>query len=291
MGIFRKKLVKLAVIQMKVFNEKHLNLECAFRFINEAIEQGARIICLPQAFATGISWIDLKNTAEEIPEGNLFRLLQKKADAAGIYIAAGILEKDEEDIFDSAILLNPEGKLLGKYRRRFLWEGEIDFISRGKESKCICTPMGKIGFIIGYDINFPEACREYFKQQVDLLICVATIFDDFSYPTEYICRVRAMENHCYFAFASGLGEHELANKKYMGRSLIACDPIFLLKQVHGCQTPDRDILCKAEKNEGILIQELLLEELKKFRKGIPHYKDLDVTLKNESCEKKSCLQG
>lgn len=283
MGIFRKELIKLSVIQMNIIqDEKELNIKRAQELIDEALRQEAKIVCLPEAFATGINWMSLRNMAEEIPDGNITKRLSKQAKDAEVYIIAGILEKEGSDIYDTAILLDSNGAFLGKHRRRFLWNGERGFISPGQESsKCIPTPMGKIGLLIGYEINFPEACREYFREQVDLLVCVATIFEDFSYPTEHLCRARAMENHCYFVFASGLGEHQLANKRFMGKSLIACDPMFLINQGFQADILSIDILSQAEKNEGILIQTLLLEDLIKSKKKIPQYHDLEAALNIE----------
>lgn len=289
MGIFKRKSVKVAVIQTHlVLNEKEDNIRNALCLVDKAIAQGAKLICLPEVFASGINFMNVREMAEPIPEGPATNLLSEKAKSNQIYIVAGVLEKDSSgDIYDSAILLCPDGKLLGKYRRWFLWHGERNYISQGKAGHCIQTEIGKIGLLVGYDISFPEACRQYFEEQVDILICVATIFEELSYATQQLCRSRAVENHCYFIFASGLGEHPLANRYYMGNSMITCDPYFLVKQLRTKQTPDMEIVAKADKQEVILTQELFLEDLVKSRKEMPFHQDFKETIANSQKGNKS----
>jgi len=279
MGLFKRKSIKISIIQMNILqDDKDVNLTTASRLIDECAFQGTGIIVLPQAFATSINLPSLHQMAEPVPDGKIISFLSKKAVTHKTYIIAGILEKEDSNVYDSAVVISPDGQLIGKYRRWFLWGMEKDFMAPGKPGKCIHTELGKIGLLLGYDIGFPEACRSYFKEKVDILICMAAIFEDISYPMEYLCRARTMENHCYFVFASGLGYHMFGNTYYMGKSLIACDPLFLVFELKQKAEPNFDIIGQLGKKEGILTRELFIEDLKKRVDKTPQYQDLEYAM-------------
>lgn len=279
MSIFKRKTNKIAIVQSIVIqDDRGQNITSAMNLVDKAAEQGAEIICLTEAFGTGINWLNLKEMAESVPEGPITGQLQEKAKQHKIHLIAGILEKDGNDIFDTAVIIDPEGTLLGKYRRWFLWTGETNYITPGKPINCIHTNFGKVGLIIGYDINFPETCRRYFQEQVDLIVCLGAIFEEFSSSTVNLCRARATENHCYFVLASALGEHQFANKRFMGNSMVTCDPTFLLKNLKVPMQEDISILARAGREETVLLQDLFIDDMAQSRKGIPHYQDLSAAI-------------
>lgn len=72
------------------------------------------------------------------------------------YLVLACLERTEgERKHHSALLLSPEGQLLGKYRKshRVAWDDEIEL---GNDLPVLPTPFGKIGLTIGSDFYFPE---------------------------------------------------------------------------------------------------------------------------------------
>lgn len=275
-SLFNKKALAVTVIQMLIELEQcAANLARAEKLIDEAAVAGARLIVLPEAFATGVNLTNLKKSAAPLSENKTVSFLCKKAVQHQVYIVAGVLEREQSDIYDSAVLISPAGGLLGKYRRWFLWDREKEFLSAGACGSCITTPIGKIGLLIGYDIYFPEACRQYFKEKVDVLICVANLFEDYSLLLEDLCKVRAMENHCYFVLANCLGCQILINKHYAGRSLVACDPTFLRDGLGLKPTSNFGLLGQVKAGEGLLPAKLYLDYLSKNRKEVPQYDDFD----------------
>jgi len=280
MNLFMKLPLRIAVAQMNILqSNKEWNLQQARKFIEQAASDGVELVCLPEAFATGVNFMDLHKMAEGIPDGVIFHTLVDLATINKIHIVAGIVEKDEHGrIFDSAVIISDKGALLGKYQRRFLWTGENNYFSQGMPMYCINSNIGRIGLLVGYDIFFPEACHNYFLDDVDLLICVANVFEELSNSAQQLCRARSIENHCYFIFTSGIGEHNLINKKYMGVSMITCDPYYITKQLKRKQSIDMDILCKAGTSEVLLSRDIYIEEMKKYKKKVPFLSDLKSAL-------------
>jgi predicted amidohydrolase len=268
-----------AVVQMRILpQQKERNLETAARFIEAAAGQGARLVVLPQAFATGINLTDLHHTAEPIPAGATSVFLAAQAARYGIHLVAGILEKSGADIYDAAVVLSPEGRLLGKYRRWFLWGMEKDFLATGTPGECVQTDFGKVGLLLGYDLYFPEACLNYFRGRVDALICLANIYTDLSAAVAPLCRARAIENHCYFILVGGLGFHEIANSHFMGGSLVACDPLFRKFVLKDPEQEDFDLLARAGGRETVLLENLYLRDLQAYKGKMPQFEDYEFAL-------------
>lgn len=279
MGFFRKKATKAAVVQMRILPlERERNLETAAQGIGKGAGQGARLVVLPQAFSTGINLTDLHQSAEPIPEGPASAFLAAQAAQHGVHLVGGILEKQGADIYDTAVVMSPAGRLLGKYRRWFLWGMEKDFLAAGAPGEVMETDFGKVGLLLGYDLYFPEACRNYFQSRADLLICLANVYKDLGSAITPLCRARAIENHCYFILGGGLGYHEIANSHYRGGSLVACDPLFrkfVLKEPEG---DDYDLLCEAAEEETILLERLYLGDLRAHRRKAPQFEDYEFAL-------------
>jgi predicted amidohydrolase len=276
MRLFKRDTERVAVVQMPIIHsDREENLRTAKQLIDEAARNCAGLICLPQAFATGINLPDLRDQAEPIPSGPTTQFLVESATRAGAYVVAGVLEKDGRDIYDSVVLIDPAGQLCGKYRRWFLWQREKDFITPGKPVGCVQTNMGRIGLIAGYDINFPESCRHYFRERVDIIICAANILSDIAFPVQSFCRARAAENHCYLIFCSSLGEHPYARSRYMGKSMVTCDPLFLVYEVEQESSSGAEVVCQADDREQVLLADLFIYDITRRKGKVPEYKDFE----------------
>src|SRR5262245_22295472 len=93
------------------------NLSRATELIKQAAKQGAQIVLLPEALPFG--WMDpsAKKQAESIPEGEQFALFSNLAADHGVYLCSGLVERAENRIFNSAVLLSPQGELLLHHRK------------------------------------------------------------------------------------------------------------------------------------------------------------------------------
>jgi predicted amidohydrolase len=81
-----------------------------------------------------------------------------------------VLLNDNGKMVNSAVVIGPEGSVLGQYRKTHIAPGECDHFGAGDEIKPIATPYGKLGLLICYDVNFPEITRCHELQGAEILL-------------------------------------------------------------------------------------------------------------------------
>ena len=159
--------------------------------IAEAAKQKADLIVLPETltyFGTGLKYADC---AEPVP-GPSTEYFGKLALWHNTYIVAGLLERDKHLVYNVAVLLGPDGKIVGKYRKVALPRGEIEGgIMPGKDYPVFNTRFGKVGMMICYDGFFPEVARELSNRGAEVI----------AWPVwgcnPMLGAARACENHTY----------------------------------------------------------------------------------------------
>ena len=159
--------------------------------VADAADQGADLIVLPESltfYGTGRTYVDC---AEAVPgpSTKYFGSLAKKHDT---HIVAGILERDEHLVYNTSVLLGPDGELIGKYRKVTLPRGEIEGgLTPGHEYPVFNTRFGRVGMMICYDGFFPEVARELTKNGAEVI----------AWPVwgcnPMLGAARACENHVY----------------------------------------------------------------------------------------------
>ena len=120
----------------------------------------ADLICLPELInvaGLGLSWEEL---SEPIP-GPTSLNLAEAARSAGSYVAASLLEREGGAIYNTGILLDRSGGLVGKYRKTHLPpnEGFLWGVTPGDEYPVFETDFGRVGYMICYDGHYPEVSR------------------------------------------------------------------------------------------------------------------------------------
>ncbi|MRR36910.1 carbon-nitrogen hydrolase family protein, partial [bacterium] len=101
-------------------------------------------------------------------------------------------EREGELVYNTAVLLGPDGTLVGKYRKVCLPRGEIESgVCPGADYPVFQTPLGKIGMMVCYDGFFPEVARELSNRGAEII----------AWPVwgcnPLLARARACENHVY----------------------------------------------------------------------------------------------
>ena len=127
----------------------------------------------------GASKEEKREKAELLPEGGpITKFLGRKAKQYNTYIIASYDRKDPQGRgrYNSAVLIDRQGKVAGVYDKMFPTIGEMEGgILPGKEAKVFDTDFGRIGAMICFDLNFEELLDEYKRQGVELL-CFLSAF-------------------------------------------------------------------------------------------------------------------
>ena len=160
-------------------------------FIAEAARRKADLVVLPETLTYYNTGLTPAETAEPVP-GPSTQYFAELAKQHGLYIVAGLFEKDAHRVYNVAVLLTPEGKLGGVYRKVTLPDGEASAgVMPGHEYPIFKTRFGALGIMICYDGFFPEVARELAKRGAEVI----------AWPVwgcnPELARARAVENHVY----------------------------------------------------------------------------------------------
>jgi predicted amidohydrolase len=202
-------------------------VEKSLALIAEAAGQGAGLVVLPELANSGYVFQSREEAfalAEEIPAGPTTRQWAEAARAHGLYIAAGIAERAGEVLYNSAVLIGPEGHI-GTFRKMHLWNEENLFFEPGDLGFPVFrTAIGRIGLLICYDGWFPEGFRLLALQGADL-VCIPTNWVPIpgqdpkrEAMANILCMAAAHSNSVFVAAADRIGNER--GQPFIGQSLI-----------------------------------------------------------------------
>lgn len=226
--------VKIAAIQIEpYFHEVDRNLEKAKKYILEACENGAEIIVLPEVFNVGSAGKcrrDVYRVAEEVPGGKTCDMLLSLAKEKGVYIAGSMVEKEGMDLYNTAVLVGPDG-IVGKYRKTHLCSNEFLWYEPGNLGIPVFhTPFGRIALLICMDTYFPETFRIAALQGADLVIVPYASGDygkaygmpeEIHTPLTVLCMAASVSNHFYVVGCNRVGT---CNGLHAGGQTIITNP-------------------------------------------------------------------
>ena len=155
--------------------------------------------------AEDVNWY--KKSPEAIP-GPLTERLQELARKIQKWLIPGsIWELDGGKMYNTALVISPEGKIAAKYRKMFPWLPYEAGTSAGDEFCVFDIPnVGRFGLMICYDMWFPETSRQLAWMGAEVIL-QPTLTPTSDRPLELImARANALFNQCYFVSVNGVGE-------------------------------------------------------------------------------------
>jgi len=180
------------------------------------------ILVFPELCNSGYNFADAEQAwqaSETVTDSPFLDFLRGLCRKSGNYIITGLNERDGDYLYNTAVLLGPDG-LIGKYRKLHLFLNEQDYFQPGN----LGLPVFDLGFcrlgmLICFDWIFPEAWRVLALKGADL-IC---------HPSNLVLpgmaqrgvEVHAMINRTYVILANRTGSE--GDLSFTGRSLVA-DP-------------------------------------------------------------------
>ncbi len=100
-------------------------------------------------------------------------------------------------IYNTALLLGPDGNEIGRYHKTHLYEQDLNY-APGGGFPVFDTPWGKIGLLVCADRRWPEAARALRLGGAELIV-IPTYGMRHEANTCWM-RTRACENECFIAF-------------------------------------------------------------------------------------------
>lgn len=217
--------MKIAAVQMDItLAEPAANVARTLEKLQETSRAGARLTIFPECAVTGYCFDSLeegRRVAEPIPGPSTEKIASACRELT-CYCVTGMLERYGEKVFNTAVLIGPDG-VVGSYRKVHIPYLGIDRFTTYGDRPFEVLRMGElnVGMLICYDVGFPEASRVLALKGADLIILPTNWPPGAECMAQKSIASRAMENSVYFAAVNRIGTER--GFRFIGQSSI-CDP-------------------------------------------------------------------
>ncbi len=252
--------VAIAQVHAELRN-KEKNIEKIEKSAEEAKELGAQLLIFPELFLTGYNIRnDLFRLAEAI-DGEFVERLLKVAEKEDMHIIFGMPEREGEKIFNSAVLLSPDGGRFTYRKLMFPNFGPFEeglYFTPGNELPVFDTELGKIGIEICYDLFYPEITKTYAGKGAEIIVNISGSPSISRALFEKVLLARAIENTSYVLYSNNIGTQ--IGLVFWGGSRIV--------------SPRGEIIAAGDAyEEGMVVADLKKEDLRLARQYRPTFRD------------------
>ncbi len=214
--------VTVATVQFEPkLGEPEDNLVKMSEFVSKiASQQKVDLIIFPELVTSGYELgVRFTEVAQRVP-GPSINLMAQRAAEYGVYIAFGLVtkEKVESVIFNSAVMVGPDGELVGAYNKVHLRGEERMAFREGYRFPVFDTEIGSIGLMLGWDLAFPEVARSMALDGAELICAMANWETQHMDEYRIYLKSRALENAFFVAASNRVGEDVTLN--FGGESMI-----------------------------------------------------------------------
>jgi len=216
--------MKLAIYQCAGhFLNVSANLELLAQTAASASAQGADFLVLPELFLSGYNVGDDIHQVGEAQDGDAIARACTIAKDHKISLLFGYIERGDQQFYNSAALIDETGTLVGNYRKTHLFGPEEQRLFHPGDRWVVQDIAGlRVGVLICYDVEFPEAVRTLALQGAQLIAVPTAIMAPFFPVPNLVVPCRAFENQVFVAYVNRVGdERELS---YFGLSCVV-DPL------------------------------------------------------------------
>lgn len=208
--------VRVGIVQwqMRDYGSREALVRHALHFLDTLADAGAQLVLFPEFFSvpllapagTRSPRAAMEALADDTPP--ILDALAARAVVRGTWVVAGSLPvRDGAQLRNTAFVLAPDGsrhaqdKLHVTPNEHALWG-----IAGGDALLTLDTPLGRLGVLVCYDVEFPEAARVLAARGVDIL-CVPSWTDIRAgfLRVQRCAAARAIEGECYVLLAGSTG--------------------------------------------------------------------------------------
>jgi predicted amidohydrolase len=261
--------MRVGLCQLRAGVDVQDNLAQALTLLDEAANGGANLAALPEFFSYLGPSRQRPHIAEPVPGPTSDRLAEVARQRQMWVLAGGMLEAAGGKVFDSAVLLDPAGEIVARYRKIHLFDVDLPGQAPIRESDTI-TPgsdlvthdLGgwcRVGLSICYDLRFPELYLELTARGADVLLVPAQFQEETGRDHWHaLLRARAIENQCFVVAPAqwgSFGSPDRPRRSY-GHSLVV-DPW------------GRVVTEAPGEGTGVWFADLDLGEVRRVRRALP----------------------
>jgi predicted amidohydrolase len=252
--------MRVANVQLAIADRSK---DATLRHVLALLDQtrGSDLVLLPELWPCGFFAFDRYAAESETVSGPLVTALRTKARELRIHLLTGsFVERDGPDLFNTALLIDPNGEVLARYRKIHLFgykSEERRLLRRGDDVTVVSTPWGRAGFATCYDLRFPELFRRMVDRGAELFLVTSAWPQPREEAWVLLNRARAVENLAFVFACNCAGE--VGGRRYVGRSMIV-DPLGA-------------VLADGGPGESIVTADVDPKQVAELRREFPFLKD------------------
>jgi predicted amidohydrolase len=195
------------------------NLEEMRRQTLAAAGRGGDLIIFPELFISGYNIGDAVRELAEEADGPAGQQVAEFARQAGIAVLYGYPERLGPDLYNSARLVDGNGKPRANYRKTHLYgDYEKNCFRPGDSLVITSIDTIKIGILICYDVEFPEAVRALVSAGAEFIAVPTALMADYCRVANQVVPARAYESEIFVAYVNRCGIE--GDTTYCGRSCL-----------------------------------------------------------------------
>jgi predicted amidohydrolase len=258
--------MKVSLIQMNSKDNKQENIEKAIKFMDEAVNQNTDIICLSEKFLYWGNGRSAENIDSAVIEK--FKEYAKKNNVNIILGSIALKYENTENITNTCFVINRNGEIIHRYDKIYMYTvdrpdlkiDEGNDTVKGNKLGIVEIDGVKIGIGICFDLRYPEYFKALALNGAEIMFLPSSFRKTTgAVAWEVLTKARAIENQAYFCACNQTGG--IAEKERCGNTQII--------------SYDGSIISNIDKDEGIIIADLDIEKLRRFRKEFPILKQIE----------------
>jgi nitrilase len=256
---------RVGLVQMVSTPVVSENLDAARNLVAEAVEQGARLVALPEYFCIlGMRDTDKVSVKEKDGAGPIQDFLAETAKRHGVWLVGGSVPLESADpgkVRNSCLIYDAQGRRVARYDKIHLFGLELGAerfeegrtIEPGSTPCAIDSPFGRIAVSVCYDVRFPELYRALAPMDIILVPSAFTATTGRAH-WEALLRARAIENLAWVLAPAQGGTHPNGRQTY-GHSMVV--------------DPWGKIVAERTTGAGVVVADIDPEFQAKMRKSLP----------------------
>ncbi|MBT7261802.1 MAG: carbon-nitrogen family hydrolase [Desulfobacula sp.] len=249
---------KAGTVQFDVKSgQNETNLDTVLGHLAKLVSKKVTLAVLPEMFSCSFDNESLSK--HSIFTQKILESLSLFAKKNRIAIAGSLPEKEKDQIYNTMVFIDVDGKIKARYRKLHLFRltGEHLYYTAGNKIVTIDTSFGKLGLMICYDLRFPELARSLCLADAQMILVSAQWPESRKEHWKTLIKARSIENQLFMVCSNRTGME--GDLKFPGMSMIV-DPM-------------GNILTETGSSETISFADINPGLVKKARTLIPCSKD------------------
>ena len=198
--------LKIAIYQMSAAIDAQTNPDRIKAAMHQAKSEGADLLVAPELAMTGYGQGEVLRGLAQLADGPWVQEFQALASELGIGLVVGFPERDGDECFISAMCLHRDGTAPVIYRKSYLYGDYEKSLFQNNSLSTVMTEFEgvKLGFLICYDVEFPENVRRLAQGGAEVVIVPTALpkGPDGHHIASRVIPVRAYESQVCVVYAN-----------------------------------------------------------------------------------------